>query len=192
MCIIAPCPQFDCVDSYDAASSRKPVFQILNAYGATFVFHLIDTNGDSVLQSYATFASEQAAAATADSVRVNGIVDTNWVVTASEVSLKAGNGVIVASASVSSMIDGTALKTAIMALLKTDDVKTLPPISSSVGIGQFEIFYDIAGQFRFRLKGANGEIILASEGTRAKEKKRETSCSWKQKPHNYLIFFRKK
>lgn len=33
---------------------------------------------------------------------------------------------------------------------------------------QFEIFKDKAGEFRFRLRAANGEIILASEGYTAK------------------------
>ena len=31
-------------------------------------------------------------------------------------------------------------------------------------MGTFELFQDKAGDFRFRLKAANGEIILASEG----------------------------
>ena len=33
---------------------------------------------------------------------------------------------------------------------------------------KFEIFKDKAGEFRFRLKAANGEIIAASEGYKAK------------------------
>lgn len=32
----------------------------------------------------------------------------------------------------------------------------------------FELFTDKAGEFRFRLKAGNGEIILASEGYKAK------------------------
>lgn len=34
--------------------------------------------------------------------------------------------------------------------------------------GKFEIYNDKAGEFRFRLKAGNGEIILASEGYKAK------------------------
>lgn len=34
--------------------------------------------------------------------------------------------------------------------------------------GKFEIYKDKAGEFRFRLKAANGENILASEGYKAK------------------------
>lgn len=34
--------------------------------------------------------------------------------------------------------------------------------------GKFEVFKDKAGEFRFRLKAANGQIILASEGYKAK------------------------
>jgi len=37
--------------------------------------------------------------------------------------------------------------------------------------GKFEIYKDKAGEFRFRLKASNGQIILASEGYKAK-----TSC----------------
>lgn len=35
-------------------------------------------------------------------------------------------------------------------------------------MGSFELYTDKAGEFRFRLKAANGEIILASEGYTAK------------------------
>ncbi|MGA8260009.1 MAG: YegP family protein [Arenicellales bacterium] len=34
--------------------------------------------------------------------------------------------------------------------------------------GKFELYKDKAGQFRFRLKASNGEIILASEGYKTK------------------------
>jgi uncharacterized protein YegP (UPF0339 family) len=37
--------------------------------------------------------------------------------------------------------------------------------------GSFELYKDKAGEYRFRLKASNGEIILASEGYKAK-----TSC----------------
>ena len=34
--------------------------------------------------------------------------------------------------------------------------------------GKFELHKDKAGEFRFRLKASNGQIILASEGYKAK------------------------
>ena len=34
--------------------------------------------------------------------------------------------------------------------------------------GKFEIFKDKRGEFRFRLRASNGEIVLASEGYRSK------------------------
>jgi uncharacterized protein len=34
--------------------------------------------------------------------------------------------------------------------------------------GKYEIYKDNAGEFRFRLKAGNGQIILASEGYKAK------------------------
>ena len=38
----------------------------------------------------------------------------------------------------------------------------------SVMAGKFEIYKDKAGEFRFRLKAGNGQVILASEGYKAK------------------------
>ena len=35
-------------------------------------------------------------------------------------------------------------------------------------MGTFELYTDKAGEFRFRLKAGNNEIILASEGQRAR------------------------
>jgi len=35
--------------------------------------------------------------------------------------------------------------------------------------GKFEIYEDKAGEFRFRLKAGNGEIILTGEGYKAKD-----------------------
>ncbi|MEJ2504043.1 MAG: YegP family protein [Gemmatimonadota bacterium] len=34
--------------------------------------------------------------------------------------------------------------------------------------GKFEIYKDKAGEFRFRLKSSNGQVVLASEGYRSK------------------------
>jgi uncharacterized protein YegP (UPF0339 family) len=34
--------------------------------------------------------------------------------------------------------------------------------------GKFELYKDAAGEFRFRLKAANGEIVLSSEGYSSK------------------------
>ncbi len=36
-------------------------------------------------------------------------------------------------------------------------------------MGKFEIYTDKAGEFRFRLKAGNGQIILASEGYSSKD-----------------------
>ena len=34
---------------------------------------------------------------------------------------------------------------------------------------QFEIYKDVAGEYRFRLRAPNGEIIAASEGYKSKD-----------------------
>ncbi len=45
--------------------------------------------------------------------------------------------------------------------------QTADPVVTAVN-PKFEIYTDKAGEFRFRLKARNGEIILASEGYKAK------------------------
>ena len=45
--------------------------------------------------------------------------------------------------------------------------QTVEPVEAAVN-PKFEIYTDKAGEFRFRLKARNGEIILASEGYKAK------------------------
>ncbi len=38
------------------------------------------------------------------------------------------------------------------------------PIKTEAHVGKFEVYRDSAGEFRFRLRAANGEVIAASEG----------------------------
>ena len=45
--------------------------------------------------------------------------------------------------------------------------QTVEPVSAAT-CPKFEIYTDKAGEFRFRLKARNGEIILSSEGYKAK------------------------
>ncbi len=35
--------------------------------------------------------------------------------------------------------------------------------------GTFEVYVDVAGEYRFRLKASNGEIIAVGEGYKTKE-----------------------
>lgn len=44
------------------------------------------------------------------------------------------------------------------------------PIEEGINMaGKFEIYKDKKGEFRFRLKASNGQIILASEGYKTKQ-----------------------
>ncbi|MBQ6699666.1 MAG: YegP family protein [Oscillospiraceae bacterium] len=45
--------------------------------------------------------------------------------------------------------------------------RTVEPVAEAVN-PKFEIYTDKSGEFRFRLKARNGEIILSSEGYKAK------------------------
>ena len=50
--------------------------------------------------------------------------------------------------------------------------------------GKFELYKDKAGEFRFRLKAGNGEIILASEGYKARASAENGIASVKRNASN--------
>jgi len=84
--------------------------------------------------------------------------------------LKAGNGEIIATSEVYtsrvSCLNGieSVRKNAVAAKLEDQTVEG----AESVTNPKFEVYTDKAGEFRFRLKARNGEIIAVSEGYKAK------------------------
>lgn len=48
-------------------------------------------------------------------------------------------------------------------------VHTKPPKKALTKTGKFEVYKDKAGEYRFRLKAPNGEVIAISEGYRTKK-----------------------
>lgn len=57
--------------------------------------------------------------------------------------------------------------------------------------GKFEIFKDVGGQYRFRLKAVNGEIILASESYKSKSGAKKGVASVKTNAPFYSSYERK-
>lgn len=85
-------------------------------------------------------------------------------------NLKAGNGEIIATSEVyttrAACMNGIASvrKNAVAAKLEDQTVEDYETVTNP----KFEVYVDKAGEFRFRLKARNGEIIAASEGYKAK------------------------
>ena len=85
-------------------------------------------------------------------------------------NLKAGNGEIIATSEVysgkASCLNGieSVRKNAPIAALEDQTVEGFEQQKNP----KFEVYKDKAGEFRFRLKARNGEIIAASEGYSAK------------------------
>ena len=83
--------------------------------------------------------------------------------------LKAGNGQVIASSQVykalKSCKGGIASVTVNAAIAATED-QTVEGYENQKN-PKFEIYTDKAGEFRFRLKATNGEIIATSEGYKA-------------------------
>ena len=85
-------------------------------------------------------------------------------------NLKAGNGEIIATSEVytseSACKNGieSVRKNAVDAKLEDQTTENYETVTNP----KFEVYTDKAGEYRFRLKARNGEIIAASEGYKAK------------------------
>ena len=84
--------------------------------------------------------------------------------------LKAGNGEIIATSEVYTSEQGclsgieSVRKNAVAAKLEDQTVENFETVTNP----KFEVYVDKAGEFRFRLKARNGEIIATGEGYKAK------------------------
>ena len=86
-------------------------------------------------------------------------------------NLKADNGQVIATAEV--CITAASCETSIESVRRNAPIAALEDQTvegfAAAKCPKFEIYVDNAGEFRFRLKATNGEIIAASEGYKAKE-----------------------
>ena len=84
-------------------------------------------------------------------------------------NLKAGNGEVIATSEIYASVDAcrggveSVRKTAPVAALENQTVAGYAPEKHP----KFEVYADKAGEFRFRLKAGNGQIIATSEGYKA-------------------------
>lgn len=84
--------------------------------------------------------------------------------------LKAGNGEVIATSEVytteSACKNGieSVRKNSVAAKLEDQTVENFETVTNP----KFEVYTDKAGEYRFRLKARNGEIIAVSEGYKAK------------------------
>jgi len=85
-------------------------------------------------------------------------------------NLKAGNGEVIAVSEVYSAMPSckngieSVKKNAVEAKIEDQTVENFEKVSNP----KFEVYTDKAGEFRFRLKAKNGEIIATGEGYKAK------------------------
>ncbi len=84
--------------------------------------------------------------------------------------LKAGNGEVIATSEI--YTSDAACKNGIESVKKNAPIAKLEDQTvenfETVTNPKFEVYNDKAGEFRFRLKARNGEIIATSEGYKAK------------------------
>ena len=99
-----------------------------------------------------------------------GKFSVKTVKTGVKFNLKAGNGEIIATSEVYSSMSAckngieSVRKNAVAAKLEDQTVEGFQTLTNP----KFEVYTDKAGEFRFRLKARNGEIIAVSEGYKAK------------------------
>ncbi len=84
--------------------------------------------------------------------------------------LKAGNGEVIATSEVYSTEDScrkgiaSVMKNAPVANVEDQTLENFDQVKHP----KFEVYEDKAGEFRFRLKATNGQVIATSEGYKAK------------------------
>ena len=85
--------------------------------------------------------------------------------------LKAGNGEVIATSEVYTTLD--ACKNGIASVEKNAPVAGVENQTvegyEAAKCPKFEIYTDKAGEYRFRLKATNGQVIAASEGYKSKD-----------------------
>ncbi len=90
--------------------------------------------------------------------------------TGTKFDLKAGNGEVIATSEVYSSLD--ACKKGISSVQKNAPAAGIEDQTAEgfekVKHPKFEMYVDKAGEFRFRLKATNGEVIATGEGYKAK------------------------
>ena len=86
-------------------------------------------------------------------------------------NLKAGNGEVIAVSETYTALDSckngieSVKKNAVEAKLEDQTIEGYEAVTNP----KFEIYKDKAGEFRFRLKARNGEIIATGEGYKSKD-----------------------
>lgn len=86
-------------------------------------------------------------------------------------NLKAGNGEVIAVSETYTALDSckngieSVRKNAVEAKLEDQTVENFEQVTNP----KFEVYKDKAGEFRFRLKARNGEIIVTGEGYKSKD-----------------------
>ena len=86
-------------------------------------------------------------------------------------NLKAGNGEIIAVSETYTALDSckngidSVKKNAVEAKLEDQTIEGYEAVTNP----KFELYKDKAGEFRFRLKARNGEIIVTGEGYKSKD-----------------------
>lgn len=98
-----------------------------------------------------------------------GKFEIKKVKTGIKFNLKAGNGEIIATSEVYSAM--TSCKSGIASVQKNAPIAALENQTvegyATEKNPKFEVYTDKAGEFRFRLKARNGEVIAVSEGYKA-------------------------
>ena len=100
-----------------------------------------------------------------------GKFEIKEVKTGVKFNLKAGNGQIVATSQIYKSMDtckkgiASVAKNAPIAAIEDQTEEGFEKMKNP----KFEIYLDKAGEFRFRLKAANGQVIATGEGYKAKK-----------------------
>ncbi len=165
------CADADSVSSGDDqyVTQAAGVFEIFEGIDGQYYFHLLAGNGEKVLQSEG-YVSRAGAENGIESVKTNGVDLSNYdLLEAADgdwyFNLIAQNHEIIAtSETYVSRSNGTRAMDTVQRLI----VQNLRVEAAQTGGARFQLFAGTDGQYYFRLRAGNGEIVLQSEGYQQK------------------------
>jgi len=143
-------------------------FETFKGDDGLYYFQLIAANGEPLMRSDA-YKSLSSAKGGITSAKTNGVNEARFKVIEADsgeyyFNLVAGNGKLLAMSE--TYVSQSNANRAIDTVIKT--VTDAPGLAASTGDGVFEQFFGVDGKAYFRLRAANGQIVLQSQGYTSK------------------------
>jgi uncharacterized protein len=153
-----------CEDDTKCDGVSSEGFELFQGADGRYYFHLVSANGEIIMQSQG-YTTKSSAVNGVESVRTNGVYETRYKLKQAAngeyyVNLTARNGAVIASTETYAKAFNAqrGMESTIALVSKAQRLR------AAASGARFQSFIGADHQAYFQLRGANGEVMLASEG----------------------------